>query len=97
MDSTRPGVLVTPLYRDHRETVRYEEWAPHSEVSLETKGGAEILLLDGSASESNDPLQAQSWLPSNTAFLARAGEQGAKVWIKTGHLDFAGPTRPSAR
>lgn len=93
MDPTRPGVLVTPLYRDHRETVRYEQWEPDAEVTLDTNGGAEILFLDGSATESNDALRAQSWVrvPSNAAFLASTGKQGAKVWIKSGHLDFAGP------
>ena len=90
-DPTREGVAETPLYRDHRETVRIEDWAPNAEVSVDATGGAELLVLDGGFEEGGDTLRKHSWLRSPVArdITAKAGPEGAKVWIKSGHMRFA--------
>ena len=57
-------------------------------MTIETQGGAELLMLEGSLSEQADTLVKHSWLrtPVNSEINAKAGKNGAKVWIKTGHL-----------
>ena len=51
-------------------------------------GGVKILVIDGSFEESDDQLKKLSWLrvPVGLTVKAKAGSQGARVWIKTGHL-----------
>ena len=54
-------------------------------------GGGELLMIAGNATEGRDHLAAGSWLripPGDTLSLV-AGDAGAKIWIKTGHLPFA--------
>jgi hypothetical protein len=87
-DSSRPGVAITPLFKDAHEDVRIETWAPNTVARMKVEGGAEILVLDGSASESGDALKLQSWLrvPDGGTIDLKAGPDGVRFWIKTGHL-----------
>ena len=87
-DTTREGVQVSELFSDDRETVTHEQWPANSQVKIDTRDGAEIFVLDGTFSESNDHLKKQSWmrLPVGASFAATTGEAGAKVWVKTRHL-----------
>jgi len=93
----RPGVEITPLFRDAREDVRLERWAPGARIELPLPGGAEILVLDGDFVEGGERFTAQSWLrlPAQATLQAKAGAQGCRVWVKTGHLagaiTFAAP------
>jgi anti-sigma factor ChrR (cupin superfamily) len=84
----RPGVEVAPLFRDDREDVRLERWAPEATVDLPMPGGAEVLVLDGSFDDRSEHFAPQSWLrlPCGAALQATAGPGGCVVWIKTGHL-----------
>ena len=85
----RPGVLVTPLFKDEREEVQLEEWDAHTKVKIHAPGGAELLVLEGSFIEGKDTFYSQSWLrvPKNSQLLAQTGSQKARVWIKT-YQDF---------
>lgn len=87
-DRDRDGVHVSTLYKDPFEEVRFEQWAANSDISIEASKGAEILVLDGSFSEGGDELRKHSWLrmPAGSTIAAHAGPQGARIWIKTGHL-----------
>jgi anti-sigma factor ChrR (cupin superfamily) len=87
-DRERPGVDVTRLFKDNRETVRVETWAPNVAASFKAEGGAELLVLEGSAEESGDVLRRHSWvrIPDGQTVSLKAGDDGARVWIKTGHL-----------
>ena len=51
-------------------------------------GGAELFVLAGGGTESGDALRRHSWLrvPNGGAVSLVAGEDGASLWIKTGHL-----------
>ncbi len=82
---------VLQLFADSRENVRMEKWAPHAEVEIDLPGGGEFLVLEGGFTESGDRLATLSWLrlPEGAVLKAKAGEDGAKVWMKTGHLPFA--------
>lgn len=90
-DADRPGVSVLPLFADARESVRCERWEPGADVALNLPTGGEFLVLEGSFSEADDELNVQSWLrlPSGGQLRAKSGPQGARVWVKTGHLPFA--------
>ncbi len=89
-DPQHPGVLVKPLFKDKREEVRIEEWQAGTEIIIDAPGGAELLVLEGSITEGKNYLYPQSWLrvPTNSQIVAKAGANGAKVWLKTGHLLF---------
>ncbi len=87
-DAERTGVKVSPLYRDAHEDVRLEYWEPNTSVEVDALGGAEFFVLDGGFTESGEELRKESWLrvPVNTTLTAKTGDEGAKVWIKSGHL-----------
>ncbi|MEH6546553.1 MAG: cupin domain-containing protein [Sneathiella sp.] len=89
-DADRPGVSVMPLFLDKRETVQMETWEAEAEINLDLPEGGEFLVLDGEFAETGDRFRTHSWLriPKGGRLNARAGHQGAKVWIKTRHLRF---------
>ena len=86
--STAPGVDTIQLHKDEREEVTIERWAPGTSQMLDASGGLEIFVIDGELKESDDALSRWDWLrlPVGASFQAIAGEAGARVWIKTGHL-----------
>ena len=63
-------------------------FSPLSEISMKIPGGAELLVLAGTLSDQNDKLIKYSWLriPVEGELNAKAGPEGAKIWIKTGYL-----------
>lgn len=84
----RPGVSLAPLYADAHEDVRVEAWEPDADISLDVPGGIELLVLEGAFLEGGETFSAQSWLrlPCGGALKAKAGAQGCRVWVKSGHL-----------
>lgn len=92
-DTARPGVEVTPLYEDQRETVQLEKWAANSAVTMNAPEGAEFLVLDGEFTDEADTLHTHSWLrlPMGGQLRAKTGAEGATVWVKTRHLRFVAP------
>jgi hypothetical protein len=87
-DAFRPGIAVTPLFEDDRETVELQIWQPHARLEEHVPDGAEVLVLDGSLNESGDELLPMSWvrIPCGGMLRAVAGPRGAQAWVKTGHL-----------
>ncbi|MEM6421406.1 MAG: cupin domain-containing protein [Pseudomonadota bacterium] len=88
----RDGVAVLPLFRDERETVRIEHWAPGAEIRLAAPGGMEVFVLEGGFVDGADRLGPWDWLrlPDGKSLAAKAGPEGARVWIKAGHLPRSG-------
>lgn len=88
---TGPGLRMAVLHADARETVRYVDMAPGAALAEDVPGGAELLVLGGTLTEGGDALRASSWLriPQGGGLAAVAGDGGATVWIKTGHLPHA--------
>ena len=84
----RPGVATLPLFEDAHEVVRLERWAPEIDIVLAAAGGIEILVLEGGFVEQGEAFAPGSWLrlPVDAGLRARTGANGARVWIKTGHL-----------
>lgn len=89
------GISSKTLHKDTRETVRVIALDPQATLAETPAGGAEILILSGSAKESGDHLRSGTWLrlPEGDSLKLAAGDDGARLWIKTGHLPFA--TAPS--
>ncbi len=87
-DAARPGVAVTPLFKDAREEVRLELWSPGATAAMPMDGGAELFVLEGAAEESGEALRRHSWLrvPPGGRVALTAGPEGARIWIKSGHL-----------
>ncbi len=87
-DQTRPGVKVSPLFKDQNEDVRLEHWDGGCEASFAVAGGAEIFVLDGEIEESGDQLRRHSWarIPAGGTVSLKTDNQSAKIWIKSGHL-----------
>jgi len=85
------GVATADLHRDGREHVTYRVARAGAQLDISESGGIELLVLAGSLTEGDDTLSAGSWLrlPEGMPLSAMAGAEGAKVWIKTGHLPFA--------
>jgi anti-sigma factor ChrR (cupin superfamily) len=93
----REGVKLVPLFRDSREDVRLEKWAPGAAIEFDPNGGLEVLVLEGGFSESGEEYRPLSWLrlPIGAHFSARVATGGCRVWIKEGHLRHAQGVAPT--
>jgi anti-sigma factor ChrR (cupin superfamily) len=86
--ANRPGVELLPLFRDDFEDVRLERWSLGAVITLNVPAGAELLVLDGAFDEGGESFEPLSWLrlPTGSVLQAKAGPDGCRIWIKTGHL-----------
>lgn len=85
------GQLV--LFQDAVEKVCQKYIQPYEYINLFHDGGIEILVLSGELVEVSkdnkiNTLNQYTWLriPCGDVFYAKAGAQGANLWIKKGHL-----------
>ncbi|WP_171175457.1 cupin domain-containing protein [Ruegeria sp. HKCCD8929] len=90
------GVATANLHQDEREAVTYRALDPGAHLTVSDAGGIELLVLQGTATENGQTLRKGSWLrlPDGQSLSTIAGAEGARIWMKTGHLRFAKP--PSA-
>lgn len=87
------GVAIAELHRDERETVTYCHIDAGATLTNTDLGGIEVLIIAGSFEERGDAFGKGAWLrlPDGQSLCAVAGSDGAKLWIKTGHLRHAMP------
>lgn len=87
------GVATAELHRDARETVTYSHLDAGATLENTDAGGIEMLVISGLVTEGGDTLSKGAWLrlPEGANLSATAGPDGAKLWIKTGHLPHAKP------
>lgn len=87
------GVATAQLHRDAFETVTYSHLDADAALGKTDSGGVEMLVISGSVTEGGEILGKGAWLrlPDGQTLNATAGDDGAKVWIKTGHLAHAKP------
>ena len=90
------GVSEIPLFEDARERVRIEVWDTNTQVNVSEHKGFEVFVVEGSFSEGGETFEKNSWLrlPAGAPLNAIAGENGARLWVKSEHLAEA-PTAPS--
>ncbi|WP_082897119.1 cupin domain-containing protein [Thalassotalea crassostreae] len=82
------GVYTTPLFKDHIEEVSLLHFDAYAELEFKAGGGAELFVLAGDITEQQDQLGLHSWarIPIGQKLKLKAGKEGAKIWLKTGHL-----------
>lgn len=87
------GVATAHLHHDEREKVTYSQLESGATVTNEDEGGIEMLVISGSIIEDDIRMNKGAWLrlPEGEHLRVKAGESGATVWIKTGHLPYAKP------
>jgi hypothetical protein len=87
------GVATAELHRDTRETVTYSHLGAGATFENNDAGGIEVLVIAGSILENGETLNKGAWLrlPNGVGMTATAGPDGAKIWMKTGHLVHAKP------
>lgn len=85
------GVATAILHEDAQEVVTYSQLDAGATLSMDVLGGIEMLVINGSVEVANDSLGRHSWLrlPEGEGLVAIAGPEGAKLWIKSGHLPYA--------
>ncbi|MBX2854908.1 MAG: cupin domain-containing protein [Rhodobacteraceae bacterium] len=82
------GVSEIPLFEDARERVRIELWDPSHTIEVADHQGFEALVIEGGFVEGGEIFQVNSWLrlPPGAPLRAQAGSEGARLWVKSGHL-----------
>ena len=90
------GVATAQLHKDAYENVTYSQVEAGASLTDAGVGGVELLVIAGSLTETGDQLGKGSWLrlPDGQKLNAMAGPEGAKIWMKTGHLRHAKPPVP---
>lgn len=82
------GVSEIPLFEDEHERVRMEFWEPSQPVDVPDHQGFEALVIEGGFVEGDESFGVNSWLrlPPGAPLRAKAGPEGARLWVKSGHL-----------
>lgn len=83
------GISRVVLHDIPSETVLLEHWQPGASRHFDDKGGAELLILNGSVAWQGQSYGKHDWIrlsPGEGEHIS-ASDTGAKVWIKTGHLN----------
>lgn len=96
-DPQAPWVEHMSLFEDEREKVSLQKWSPGRRIEFDAPEGVELLVIDGTMTESGERFERQSWLraPCGAKLDISTGSKGVTVWIKRDHLSVP-PTAPSA-
>lgn len=83
------GQGTVRLFKDDREDVQVQSWAAGETRDLDATKGLEVFVVEGSFVEGGEEFSGWDWLrlPPGTQSKAVAGVAGARVWIKSGHLN----------
>ena len=84
----RDHAAIASLFNDGREDVRIERWDARQTIAFTPDGGIEFFVIEGAFEENGETFNRHSWLrlPVGNHFDARAGDEGALVLVKEGHL-----------
>ena len=88
----RPGAKSCRLlFHDDAEQVTLETWPPDANLTIANERGLEFMILSGAANVRGKSLGAHGWgrLPAGEPLVAKAGADGAQVWIKGAPLRHA--------
>lgn len=84
------GLSVLPLHEHNGVNTALVRWAPNTQFNSHTHpGGEEILVLEGLFCDEYGEYPADSWLrnPRYSSHTPFTREQGALIYVKTGHID----------
>ncbi len=84
------GLSVLPLHEHNGVNTALVRWAPNTQFNSHTHpGGEEILVLEGLFCDEYGEYPAGSWLrnPRYSTHTPFTREQGALIYVKTGHID----------
>lgn len=83
------GQGTVRLFKDEREDVQVQNWSAGETRDLDATKGLEVFVVEGSFAEGGEEFSGWDWLrlPPGTQSKAVAGVAGARVWVKSGHLN----------
>ena len=84
------GLAVLPLHEHNGDNTALVRWAPNTHFNSHTHpGGEEILVMEGLFCDEYGEYPAGSWLrnPRYSNHTPFTREQGALIYVKTGHID----------
>ena len=83
-----PNIRSAVLARRDYETVTLEEWDASANVRVSDPGGLEILILEGGLNHEGESYCRHDWIrwPAGEEAKFEVSSEGAKLWIKRGHL-----------
>ncbi|MCW0203710.1 MAG: cupin domain-containing protein [Rhodanobacter thiooxydans] len=89
--SHQDGRQVCRLFSSAAEQVSLQRLAAHEVLPADPDGGTELLVLSGEMMVDDQRCDSRSWirLPVGDRAQISAGEHGATVYLKTGHLAAA--------
>ena len=84
----RRGIAQAVLAERDYEDVTLEQWEPVVSHSIKAEGGLEALILEGAIVVGGEPFGQHDWIriPDGASAEITAGSEGARLWIKRGHL-----------
>jgi anti-sigma factor ChrR (cupin superfamily) len=85
-----PGLSVMPLHQADGVNTALVRWAPGTQFNRHVHpGGEEIYVLRGVFHDENGAYPAGSWLrsPRYSMHTPYTSDEGALIYVKTGHLD----------
>ncbi|HGM5581482.1 TPA: cupin domain-containing protein [Pseudomonas putida] len=90
MSTQLDGQAHQLLFENVHERVSVEQLSPAAALQLHNRRGLEVLVLDGNLEGDDFVLRPWSWmrLPSGMALQARAGTEGARIWVKDASLQL---------
>ncbi len=86
------GLTVMPLHNFENESVALVRWAPDTQFTSHSHwGGEEIFVIEGTFYDELGEYPAGSWLrnPHGSRHQPYTKEDGALIFVKTGHLPEA--------
>ena len=86
-----PGLAVLPLHEFEGEHVALVKWAPNTQFNPHRHwGGEEIFVLEGTFQDEHGSYPKGSWIrsPHQSQHTPFTKEDGALIYVKTGHLPF---------
>jgi hypothetical protein len=87
-DANRSGVLLQPLFHGCTRDGTNRNDRTDTPWELGDEGGCEMLVVEGQLDGIGDSFRVLSWLrsPPGERTRFKAGPQGARAWVKLGHL-----------
>ena len=83
--------MICPLFQSEHEQTYLEKLKPDQIFTEQSEQGIEILIIQGQLFCGNEMYPVGSWIrmPIHSSARFHAGLSGARLYVKTGHLQYA--------